>query len=82
MPHFPLLAFTLLSVSFPSPNCPSRNVNVSFQLAEMVSLLCLCLSRGLRGDGGGAAQWEGAVRTGEIFYILGDSALLGGLQRV
>lgn len=59
-----------------SPHCPSRNVNVSFQLAEMVSLLCLCLDRGHRRDGG-AAQDEEPLGQEKIFYILGDSALLG-----
>lgn len=65
-----------LSLSLSSPYCPSRNVNVSFQLAEVVSVLCLYLGRGLRGDG--KAVWGKEPQVQEkIFYILSDSALLG-----
>lgn len=56
------------------PYCLSMNVSVSFQLAEVVSLLCLYLDRGhIEGQYGG----EEPVGQDKIFYILGDSALLG-----
>lgn len=56
MPHFSLSWYLFLGLC-----CPSRNVNVLFQLAENVSLLCLRLGRGRRGDvgqHGARSHWD------------------------